>query len=226
MIPVFNESETLQPLVKQILDVAQGYPCRVLLVDDGSSDGSSAICDRLAQHYDEVEALHFRENRGKTAALEAGFASADGDVVITMDSDLQDDPNEIPRFLSALGAGYDLICGWKADRRDPLHKRIASRIYNTFVARMFGLRLHDINCGFKAMRTDVAKNLSLEHDYHRLIPVLAAASGYRVGEIKVRHHPRRSGKSKYGFERYWRGMRDVGRLWWRLQRGKRARTTT
>ncbi len=219
VIPVFNEYATIRPVVEQILAVAQGYACRILLIDDGSSDGSAEVCDELDQRHPEVQAIHFSENKGKTVALAVGFDAAEGDVVITLDSDFQDDPAEIPRFVSAIRNGYDLVCGWKADRKDPLFKRVASRIYNGVTARLFGLSLHDINCGFKAMRIDVAKSLALEHDYHRLIPVLAAAAGYRVGEIKIRHHPRRSGKSKYGIERYWRGLRDVGRVWWRLHVG-------
>lgn len=211
VVPVFNEAETILPLVDAIHTVAPS--CRILLIDDGSTDGSAARCEEAAKAHSEVEVVHFEHNRGKTEALAAGFARADGDVVITMDSDLQDDPVEIPRFLDALDGGLDVVVGWKAHRRDPWHKRWPSRVYNGFTAKLFGLKLHDINCGFKAMRLEVAKNLRLHHDYHRLIPVLAAAQGYRVGEIAVRHHPRRHGASKFGLERYWRGLRDVMRVW-------------
>ncbi len=221
VIPVFNEERTILPLVDAVFAAAAPYGCRIILVDDGSTDGSAARCDEAARGNAAVEAVHFPVNRGKTAALAEGFARATGDVVVTLDSDLQDDPAEIPRFLAALDEGCDLVCGWKADRQDPWHKRWASRVFNGFTARLFGLRLHDINCGFKAMRIEVAQGLELKRDYHRLIPVLAAARGYRVGEIAVRHHPRRYGRSKFGIERYWRGLRDVMRLWWELRAGKR-----
>lgn len=217
ILPVYNEATTLAPLVESLLETTRPHGTRIILIDDGSTDGSSGICDDLSHTYKEVDVIHFAENCGKTAALRAGFDAAEGDLVITMDSDLQDDPSEIPRFIDAVADGLDMVCGWKADRQDPLVKRIASRVYNGFTALLFRLPLHDINCGFKAMRLDVAKSLSLDHDYHRLIPVLAAAQGYRVGELKVRHHPRRSGKSKYGIERYWHGLRDVARLWWQLR---------
>ncbi len=215
VVPVFNEAETILVLVNAIFAVAP--VCRILLIDDGSTDGSAARCDEAAAAHKSVEVVHFDYNRGKTAALMAGFARADGDVVITMDSDLQDDPVEIPRFLAALDGGLDLVVGWKADRKDPWHKRWPSKVYNGFTGMLFGLTLHDMNCGFKAMRLEVAKSLRLERDYHRVIPVLAAAQGYRVGEIAVRHHPRRHGVSKFGLERYWRGLRDVMRVWWGIR---------
>lgn len=210
VVPVFNEAETIAPLVRGIFEAAPD--CRILLINDGSTDGSAAVCDAAAAH-ECVDVIHFERNRGKTEALAAGFARAEGDIVITMDSDLQDDPIEIPRFLEAIEGGLDLVVGWKADRKDPWHKRWPSRVYNGFTSRLFGLKLHDMNCGFKAMRKEVAKSLRLHHDYHRLIPVLAAVKGYRVGEIVVRHHPRRHGSSKFGLERYWRGLRDVLRVW-------------
>lgn len=217
VVPVYNEAETVKPLVDAIRAAYAG--ARIILVDDGSSDGSGARCDDAAR-LPGVEVEHFASNRGKTEALKAGIARATGDVVVTIDSDLQDDPAEIPRFLAKLDEGFDLVCGWKSDRQDPWHKRWASKVYNGFTARLFGVRLHDINCGFKAMRIEVARSLELERDYHRLIPVIAAAKGYRVTEIAVRHHPRRHGKSKFGFERYWRGLRDVSHLWLGFRRRK------
>ncbi len=220
VVPVFNEAKTLRPLVEGILRTAVGRECRIVLVDDGSTDGSAARCDELVRAHDGVEAIHFAANRGKTEALAAGFARAQGDIVITMDSDLQDDPAEIPRLLAALDSGLDLVCGWKRTRHDPWTKRFASRVYNGCTARVFGLRLHDINCGFKAMRIEVARAAVLRHDYHRLIPAIAAAQGFRVGEIAVQHHARAHGQSKFGIERYWRGLRDVARLWWEIRTGR------
>jgi len=220
VIPVYNEADTLEALAAHVLSELSGRRGRVVFVDDGSTDDSGAICDRLSEKYENVETVHFDRNRGKTAALAAGFArTGDADAVITMDSDLQDDPVEIPRFIAALEDGLDLVCGWKKQRHDPWTKRWPSKVYNGFTARVFGLRLHDINCGFKAMRGDVARAAVLRHDYHRLLPAIAKAQGFRVGEIVVNHHPRRFGQSKFGLERYWRGLRDVARLWWEVQRG-------
>jgi dolichol-phosphate mannosyltransferase len=217
---VFNEADTVEPLVSQVLRHGGTSVRRVILIDDGSTDGSAERIAEIASANPQVESVRFAENRGKTAALAAGFALATGDIVITMDSDLQDDPAEIPRFVEAVRSGLDLVCGWKKERHDPWTKRWASRLYNGFTARVFGLRLHDINCGFKAMRIEVARGLVLNHDYHRLLPVIAHAQGFRVDEIVVRHHPRAFGRSKFGFERYWRGLRDVARLWWEIRTGQ------
>jgi len=217
VVPIYNEAATVLPLVTAVRAACTPWPCSMVLIDDGSTDGSGAQCDAAATSDASIQVVHFPANRGKTVALQEGFARATGDVVITLDSDMQDDPAEIPRFLAKLAEGFDLVCGWKVDRQDPWHKRWASKVYNGSVARLFGLPLHDINCGFKAMRIDVARGLQLERDYHRLIPVLAASMGYRVAEIAVRHHPRRHGRSKFGVERYWRGLRDTLRLWWALR---------
>jgi glycosyltransferase involved in cell wall biosynthesis len=212
VIPVYNERDTLEALTAQIVKHAAGHEVRIIFVDDGSTDGSGETLDSLAKKYDTVETIHFPENRGKSAALAEGFRAAEGDVVFTMDSDLQDDPVEIPAFLEKLAEGSDLVCGWKVNRQDPWHKTLPSKVYNGFVAVVFGLKLHDINCGYKAMTLPVAKSLELKHDYHRLIPVLAAKQGYTVSEIPVKHHRREYGHSKYGLARFWHGARDVFRL--------------
>jgi glycosyltransferase involved in cell wall biosynthesis len=225
VVPVFNERDTVAPLVDRILKNTSADRCAVILVDDGSTDGSAQACDDVARAHPEVDVIHFAQNMGKTQALAAGFARAHGDVVITIDADLQDDPAEIPRFLAALEGGLDMVCGWKRRRQDPWTRRWASRVYNGATARLFGLKLHDINCGFKAMRLEVARAAVLKHDYHRLLPAVAAAQGFRVGEIAVRHHSRRHGASKFGFERYWRGFRDASRLWWEIRSGKITKTT-
>ena len=209
VIPVYNERETLAPLAEQVRNHLSSHEHRILFVDDGSTDGSWDALRALHARYDDIDALRFRRNFGKTAALAAGFERADGDVVITMDSDLQDDPKEVSRFIGKLEEGYDVVCGWKVKRRDPWTKTIPSRIYNRVVSWMFGIELHDVNCGYKALRTDVAKRLPLHGDMHRLIPVLAARLGARVTEIAVEHHPRRWGASKYGIERFWQGIRDT-----------------
>ena len=209
VIPVFNERETLEPLVAGIAACLPEQEYTILFVDDGSTDGSYETACALHERTPAVEVIRLRRNFGKSAALAAGFAKADGGVVITMDGDLQDDPKEIPKFLEKLNEGYDVVCGWKQVRHDPWHKTIPSRIYNKFVSRAFRLELHDVNCGYKAFRTDVIKRIRVYGDLHRLIPVLAANLGYRIAEIPVEHHPRRHGVSKYGLERFARGAADV-----------------
>lgn len=225
IVPIYNERDTIEALVDSIRENCVGHTLQIILIDDGSTDDSKDVIDANSARHSDVAGAHFERNQGKTAALSRGFSMAEGDVVITMDADLQDDPQEIPRFLAAVEEGSDMVCGWKSLRRDPLSRRLLSRIYNEFVGRVFGLALHDINCGFKAMRSEVAKGLDLRHDYHRLIPVIAARQGYTVSEIEVKHHPRRHGKSKYGLERYWKGLRDVSRLWWELRRDGYRRMT-
>ncbi len=220
VVPVYNENETIGPLVDAIAAQLPPRSGGIVLVDDGSTDGSGAICDAIAARRGDVTVVHFPNNQGKTRALAAGFARVTGNVVITMDGDLQDQPDEIPRFLEALAGGLDLVCGWKRRRHDPWSKRAASRVFNGAVSLLFGLRLHDANCGFKAMRSEVARAAILKHDYHRLIPVVAAAQGFRVGEIEVTHHPRKHGVSKFGMERYWRGARDAAHVWWEIRTGR------
>ncbi|MCC6489658.1 MAG: glycosyltransferase family 2 protein [Candidatus Hydrogenedentes bacterium] len=213
VIPVYNERETLEPLVEGITQYVTPHPHRILLVDDGSTDGSHEVMCALRKRFDTVEIIRLRGNFGKSSALAAGFARADGDLVFTMDSDLQDEPKEIPRFLEKLAEGYDVVCGWKAVRHDPVHKTVPSRLYNGFVSWLFKVPLHDVNCGFKLLRIEVVRNIQLYGEMHRLIPVLAHSLNYRVAEIPVEHHRRRYGKSKYGFERFSRGALDVLTMW-------------
>ena len=180
----------------------------VIFIDDGSTDGT---WEELAKLHREgrVRAIRFRRNFGKTAALQAGFAAARGDVLFTMDGDLQDDPQEIPHFLEKLEQGYDLVSGWKKHRQDPMGKIVASRIFNRVVGWATGVELHDMNCGFKAYRGEVARSLRLQGEMHRFTPVLAHAMGYRVGELVVTHHPRRHGESHYGLSRLFKGFLDL-----------------
>lgn len=213
VIPVYNEEHTLETLARGIASSVGAYPYTILFVDDGSTDASTQVLERLAHEMPHVAVMRFRRNLGKSQALAAGFAQATGDVVITMDSDLQDDPKEIPRLLEKLEEGYDVVCGWKARRNDPWHKTFPSRIYNGAVSRLFGLELHDINTGFKAMRIQVAKRLALYGERHRLITVFALRMGYRVTEVPVEHHPRRFGHSHYGLERFSRGALDALSVW-------------
>ncbi len=223
VIPVFDERESLRPLVAELLPVLRslGLRAEVVFVDDGSRDGSGDVLADLAAAEAQVRVVSLRRNFGKGAALMAGFRHATGDAVVTMDADLQDDPAEIPAMVAALQEGADLVSGWKADRRDPWSKRVASKVFNGVTSRMSGLALHDLNCGLKAYRAEVVRSLSLSGDLYRYIPVMAAAEGFRVQEMAVNHRPRRFGRSKYGLERYVRGFLDlltimfIGRFRWR-----------
>src|SRR5690242_18444613 len=214
VVPVKDEQESLAPLVDAIRNifVAQGMSDRVelILIDDGSRDDTWNLMQALVeQPFGYVRALRLRRNFGKAIALEAGFRVASGDIIITMDADLQDDPKEIPRFLEALDNGLDLVSGWKRRRQDPLSKTLPSWLFNRATAWVTGVRLHDFNCGYKAYRREVTERLRLYGELHRYIPVLAHDAGFRVGEIEVEHHPRRYGVTKYGIERYVPGFLDL-----------------
>ncbi|MCL4216031.1 MAG: glycosyltransferase family 2 protein [Candidatus Hydrogenedentes bacterium] len=213
VIPVYNERETLRALTEGILEHAAPHECQIIMVDDGSTDGSLDELVQLRDEYPSVEIVRMRGNFGKSTALSAGFAEVEGDLVFTMDSDLQDEPKEIPRFLAKIEEGYDVVAGWKATRFDPWHKVIPSRIYNKFVAWLFDVPLHDVNCGYKLFRREVVEKLEIYGEMHRLIPVLAHYLNYRVTEIPVEHHPRQYGVSKYGLERFVRGAMDVSTMW-------------
>jgi len=209
VIPALNEEASLEILYKEIVSNCTGHSYEIIFVDDGSSDGSFTLLQRLAERDANVRVIRFRRNFGKAAALQMGFNVAKGDVVFTMDADLQDNPQEIPRFLAKLDEGYDLVSGWKRKRHDPLHKTLPSKLFNYVTARSFHLKLKDYNCGFKAYRLSLVKELTIYGEMHRYIPALANALGYRVGEIAVEHRARQYGKSKYGIERYLRGFFDL-----------------
>jgi dolichol-phosphate mannosyltransferase len=211
VIPLYNEKESLAHLYEEIAAVKQsaGLDVEVVFVDDGSSDGSWAVIDELARSQPRVRGLRLRRNFGKAAALSAGFRLARGDVIITLDADLQDDPAEIPAFLKKLGGGVDVVSGWKRIRHDPWHKVWPSRLFNGMVSWLTGVRLHDHNCGMKCYRAEIFREVRLYGELHRFIPVLAAARGYRIGEIEIRHRPRRFGRSKYGVRRFVKGFLDL-----------------
>jgi glycosyltransferase involved in cell wall biosynthesis len=185
----------------------------VVFVDDGSTDGSFAALTRLNAEAPNVKVVRLRRNFGKSAALAAGFRHAGGELVVTIDADLQDDPAEIPRLLAKLDEGFDLVSGWKTQRRDPLRRRIPSKVFNGVVGRVSGVRLHDLNCGLKAYRAEVIRNLRVYGELHRFLPVLAHDRGYRVAELPVNHRPREHGRSRYGMERYLRGFLDFLTVW-------------
>jgi len=211
VVPLHNEERSIA-LLHEELEAALdplGESWEAVYVDDGSTDGSFAALTRLHSRAANVKVVRLRRNFGKAAALAAGFAQAAGDRVITMDGDLQDDPAEIPRLLAKLDEGFDLVSGWKTKRRDPLRRRIPSKIFNRVAGWMSGLRLHDMNCGLKAYRADVVRSVVLYGELHRFIPVLAHEQGYRVAELPVHHRPREHGRSRYGLERYLRGFLDL-----------------
>jgi len=211
VIPVHNEERSVALLYDELAATfaGEGLAWEVVFVDDGSTDGTFAALTRLHDANDNVRAVRFRRNFGKAAALDAGFKEAAGDIVVTIDGDLQDDPAEIPRLLARLAEGYDLVSGWKTKRRDPLTRRIPSKLFNAVAGRVSGIRLHDMNCGLKAYRAEVLEGLNLYGELHRYIPVLAHYRGYRVTELPVNHRPREHGTSNYGVERYLRGFLDL-----------------
>jgi glycosyltransferase involved in cell wall biosynthesis len=211
VVPVHDEERSVGLLYEELQAALEplGEPWEAVFVDDGSTDGSFGALTRLHAAAANVRVVRLRRNFGKSAALAAGFAVADGDTVVTIDGDLQDDPAEIPRLLAKLDEGFDLVSGWKAKRRDPWRRRLLSRIFNAVTSRVSGLRLHDMNCGLKAYRAEVVRGLRIYGELHRFLPVLAHYRGYRVAELPVNHRPRAHGRTHYGMERYVRGFLDL-----------------
>ncbi|MBI3462788.1 MAG: glycosyltransferase family 2 protein [Planctomycetes bacterium] len=211
VIPVCNEAQSLESLHAELSEVAaaQGYALDIVFVDDGSTDNSWRVIRQLAGQDTQVRGLRFRRNFGKAAALSAGFRAARGELVMTLDADLQDDPHEIPRFLVEMDRELDVVSGWKRVRHDPWHKVGPSRVFNWMVSALTGVKLHDHNCGMKCYRREVLAEVRLYGELHRFIPVLAAARGFRVGEVAIQHRPRKFGRSKYGMRRFVKGFLDL-----------------
>lgn len=211
VVPLYNEEESLPELFESIQKTSRemGTPFEVIFVDDGSTDGSFRVLREIHKKAPNVKAIQFRRNFGKSAALSMGFSEATGDIVVTMDADLQDDAAEIPGLVKALGDSYDLISGWKKKRFDPLSKTIPSRFFNFVTAKLTGIPIHDFNCGLKAYRRDVVKEINVYGELHRYIPALAHWAGYRVGERVVQHHPRKYGRTKFGLSRFFKGFLDL-----------------
>jgi len=211
VIPLHNEERSVALLYEELQAALEplAQEWEAVFVDDGSGDGSFAALTRLHDGNENVRVVRLRRNFGKAAALAAGFGQARGETVVTIDADLQDDPAEIPRLLVKLEEGFDLVSGWKTRRRDPLRRRVLSRIFNWVTGRVSGLRLHDMNCGLKAYRAEVVRGMPLYGELHRFIPVLAQYRGFRVAELPVNHRPREHGRSRYGVERYVRGFLDL-----------------
>lgn len=212
VLPVYDERENLVELHRQITAVIARRPANdyeFVFVDDGSTDGSVEILRELREADPRVRVIEFRRNFGKAAAYSAGFEHARGDVTITMDTDLQDDPEEIPLFLDGIDKGYDMVIGWKHEGKGPMGKSLPSKFFNRVVRRITGIPLHDFNCPFKAYRSQVLREIEVYGELHRYIPVLAKARGFSMTEVRIQNLPRRYGKSKYGLERYLRGMLDL-----------------
>ena len=211
VIPVLNERGSLPQLYDELTDILLNLPhsYEIVFVDDGSTDGSVELCRELVAADPAVLLVELRRRFGKATALQAGFKHARGEIIFTMDADLQDDPKEIPRFLEALDEGYDLVSGWKENRKDPLGKTIPSKFFNYVTSTVSGLKLRDFNCGFKAYRREVVEGLEIYGELYRYIPVMVHAKGYRVGEVPVFHRARQFGESKYGLERFLRGFFDL-----------------
>jgi len=211
VIPLHNEERSVALLYEELQAALEplAEEWEAVFVDDGSVDGYFAALTRLHDGNKNVRVVRLRRNFGKAAALAAGFGQARGETVVTIDADLQDDPAEIPRLLVKLEEGFDLVSGWKTRRRDPLRRRVLSRIFNWVTGRVSGLRLHDMNCGLKAYRAEVVRGMPLYGELHRFIPVLAQYRGFRVAELPVNHRPREHGRSRYGVERYVRGFLDL-----------------
>ncbi len=214
VVPLHNERESLATLHAELDRAIAGLgdtrgEAEFLFVDDGSRDGSWEVVRELIARDPRVRGIRFRRNFGKAAALTAGFEAARGDLVFTLDGDLQDDPAEIPRFLERLDQDLDVVSGWKKTRHDPWHKVGPSRIFNWMVSRLSGCHLHDHNCGFKLYRAEVLREVGLYGELHRFVPVLAHSKGFRVGEIVVNHRAREFGYSKYGVGRFVKGLLDL-----------------
>lgn len=211
-VPVLNEAENLIPFYERLAPVLRGLgnPWEIIFVNDGSHDGSREILDRIAARDERVKVVHFRRRFGQTAAMMAGVDFADGDIIIPMDADLQNDAEDIPRLLALLEEGYDVVSGWRKERKDHRFRRnFLSRAANTLISRISGVRLHDFGCSLKAYRKDVIKDVRLYGEMHRFIPVYASWQGARIAEIPVKHHPRTKGHSKYGMQRIFKVLLDL-----------------
>ncbi len=209
VIPVYNEEESLQDLVDRInKTMKDNYSFEIIFVNDGSTDKSSDIIKEFTIKYDYIKVINFKANFGKAAALNEGFKLSQGDFVITMDADLQDNPEEVPKLINKINEGYDLVSGWKQERKDPLEKKLPSKLFNKITSAITGLKLNDFNSGFKIYRKEVVNELDLYGELHRFIPALVYWNGNKVAEVPVKHSPRLYGKTKYGLRRYFHGLFD------------------
>lgn len=212
VIPLLNEEESLPELTEKIVEVLQKekiYDYEIIYIDDGSTDNSFEVIKNIRKNNNRIHCIKFRRNYGKSAALAVGFEMAKGKFVVTMDADLQDDPEEIPNLLDKLKEGYDLVSGWKKKRYDPISKTIPSKFFNWVTSKASGVKLHDFNCGLKGYKREVVKSLYVYGEMHRYLPALAHLDGFKVTEVVVKHHPRKYGKTKFGLSRFIYGFLDL-----------------
>lgn len=209
IVPGLNEGESLGELAQRIHDSLVGQSYEIIFVDDGSTDDSWLVISQLHHADERVKGVRLRKNFGKAMALSAGFQRATGEVIVTMDADLQDDPVDLPAFIAKIEEGLDVVVGWKIERLDPANRLILSRIFNATVRRATGVKLHDMNCGFKAYRREVLHSIPVYGDLFRFIPAFAVCEGFRVAEVPIKHHARKFGRSRYGLERILRGFFDL-----------------
>jgi len=216
VIPVFNESESIGFLLDEVIDVmaSHNFNFELIVVNDGSKDNTHKVLKQLSFKIKELSVISLRKNYGQTAAMSAGFDNSKGDIVITLDGDLQNDPNDIPLLISEINNGYDLVCGWRFDRKDKLiNRKIPSKIANKLIAHVTGLKLHDYGCSLKAFKNEIIEDIKLYGELHRFLPVLANIEGARIKEIKVNHRIRKYGSSKYGIDRTFRVLMDLLTVW-------------
>jgi len=210
VVPLLNEKDSLQELTRRIDEALDGYAYEILLIDDGSDDGSWETIALLSQNDVSVRGIKLRRNYGKSSALQAGFMEASGRYIVTMDADLQDDPFEIPSMIERLKQGADLVSGWKKVRHDPISKTVPSRFFNAVTRWTTGIKLHDFNCGLKAYRREVTEHIHLYGELHRYVPLLAKWQGFgNIEEQEVKHHPRKYGTTKFGLSRFMNGFLDL-----------------
>ena len=211
VIPMKNEENNVLLLYQKINEVLLliNLNYEIIIIDDGSTDSTYEKITQLKKLDHRIKIIKFRKNLGKSTALNFAFQCAKGEIIVTMDGDLQDDPEEIPKFITKIEEGFDLVSGWKYPRFDPITKTVPSKLFNYLTCLITGLTLHDFNCGYKAYKRVVVKNILLYGEMHRYIPVLAAWNGFKIAEIQIKHHPRNSGKSKYGFSRLLKGLLDL-----------------
>ncbi len=216
IVPVFNESESIDLLLDEVINVMSfhKFNFELIVVNDGSKDNTQQVLKQLTFKIKELSVISLRKNYGQTAAMSAGFDNSKGDIIITLDGDLQNDPNDIPILISEINNGYDLICGWRFDRKDKLiNRKIPSKIANKLIAHVTGLKLHDYGCSLKAFKKEIIDDINLYGELHRFLPVLATIEGARIKEIKVNHRSRQYGSSKYGIDRTFRVLMDLLTVW-------------
>ena len=216
VVPVHNESDSIRLLINEIINVMKSHQLlfELIIVNDGSVDRTSNVLENLSLEIKQLTVINLRKNYGQTAALAAGFDHSNGDIIVTLDGDLQNDPNDIPKLITNINEGYDLICGWRFQRKDKLlNRRIPSQIANRLIGNVTGIHLHDYGCSLKAFKHEIIKDIKLYGELHRFLPVLANIEGAKIKEIKVNHRSRKYGQSKYGIDRTFRVLMDLLTVW-------------